>query len=88
MGILPELGHTTSVGDGFPGSSKWFVLDPLTLLPDNEQVLVVCLETGDCGGVRLCRIGRACRCKIARVSGISLNHQNRRRNDDVKLTNV
>jgi hypothetical protein len=55
MGILPELGHTTSVGGGFPGSFR-LVLDPLTLLPDNEQVPVVCLEMGDAGEYVLCRM--------------------------------
>jgi len=88
MGILPELGHTTSVGDGFPGSSKWFVLDPLTFLPDNEQVPGVCLEMGDAEEYVLCRIGRACLGKIARVSGSPKSSEPADENDDVKLTNV
>jgi hypothetical protein len=68
MGICPDLEHTTSGGGGFPGSSKWFVLDPVTLLPADGRVPAFCVRVGNGGGIFISNWSRLPE-EIAQLSG-------------------
>jgi hypothetical protein len=78
MGIIPDLGYTTSAGGG----------SPLELLPDKEQGPAVCLEMRSVREYVLCRIGLACLGKIARVSGSPNSSEPAEKKRRVKLTHV
>lgn len=46
MGIVPDLGQTTSVGAAVSAASKRVGPRPAGLFPDNERVHDVCLKIG------------------------------------------